>query len=114
MTVGGDHSIATGSIHGVLSRYQDVKVIWVDAHADILDADQTDYTGYHGTPLAHLIGVNDGSKTLRGFEWLKRRLKPQNVVQIGWREFNDLEISTMKRYGVKYFTPDHIDQHGIG
>lgn len=51
----------------MLSKYQNLKVIWVDAHADILDADKTDYTGYHGTPLAHILGVNDRSKKLSGF-----------------------------------------------
>lgn len=85
LTVGGDHSIASGSIHGILSHYEDLKVIWVDAHADILDADKTDYTGYHGSPLAHLLGVNDNSSKFKGFSWLKRRLKRENVVIIGWR-----------------------------
>lgn len=37
VTVGGDHSIATASIHAMLGKYGDLKVIWVDAHGDIID-----------------------------------------------------------------------------
>lgn len=59
----------------MLHKYENLKVIWVDAHADILDADKTEYTGYHGTPLAHILGVNDKSKRLPGFDWMRRRLK---------------------------------------
>ncbi len=74
LTVGGDHSIATGTIHGLLGKYSDLKVIWVDAHGDLIDASKSSYPGYHGLPLSHLIGVND--KHIPGFEWLTRRLKP--------------------------------------
>lgn len=38
LTVGGDHSIATGTIHGLLGKYPDLKVIWVDAHCDLIDS----------------------------------------------------------------------------
>ena len=41
MTVGGDHSIASGTIHGALRMYSDLKVIWVDAHADFVDYSST-------------------------------------------------------------------------
>ena len=61
LTVGGDHSIATGTIHGLLGKYSDLKVIWVDAHGDLIDASKSSYPGYHGMPLSHLIGVNDSS-----------------------------------------------------
>ena len=61
LTVGGDHSIASGTIHGLLGKHEDLKVIWVDAHGDLIDASKSPYGGYHGMPLSHLIGVNDSS-----------------------------------------------------
>jgi arginase len=60
LTVGGDHSIATGTIHGLLGKYPDLKLIWVDAHGDIINASKSPYPGYHGMPLSHVLGVNDG------------------------------------------------------
>lgn len=60
VTAGGDHSIATGTIHGLLGKYPDLKVIWVDAHGDLADVGRSQYPGYHGMPFAHLLGINDG------------------------------------------------------
>ena len=59
MTVGGDHSIASGTIHGALRMYSDLKVIWVDAHADFVDYSSTGRNShnYHGLPLAHISGL---------------------------------------------------------
>lgn len=66
VTVGGDHSIATGSIHSLLKIYPDLKVIWVDAHPDIINPAKSIYPGYHGMPLSHLCGF----AKLPGFDWL--------------------------------------------
>lgn len=112
MTVGGDHSIATGTIHALLGKYSNLKVIWVDAHADMIDASKSTYSGYHGMPLSHLLGINDG--IIPGFHWLTRRLKPENVVHIGLRDIDKDEWGTIAKTKVKCFTPDHIDSLGIG
>jgi arginase len=66
LTVGGDHSVATGSIEALAKKYNNLKVIWVDAHPDFIDTSMSDYYGYHGMPLSHLSGVNK----LPGFSWL--------------------------------------------
>lgn len=86
LTVGGDHSIASGTIHALLGKYPDLKVIWVDAHGDMIDASKSTYDGYHGMPLSHLLGVNDSH--IPGFKWLTRRLKPENIVHIGLRDID--------------------------
>jgi arginase len=112
LTAGGDHSIATGTIHGLLHKYKDLKVIWVDAHPDFIDCSMSEYEGYHGMPLSHLVGVND--KHLEGFKWLLNRLPPENVVLIGIREIDEDEWISLKKYNIKCFTPDHVDMWGIG
>jgi len=59
LTIGGDHSIGTGTISGLLRKYgNNLKVIWVDAHPDFIDIKNSDYYGYHGIPLAHLCGLS--------------------------------------------------------
>ena len=84
LTVGGDHSIASGSISAVLERYPSCGVIWVDAHADANTPRSSPSGHYHGMPAAHLLGWFDkpgemgGDKragaaptALRGFEWFR-------------------------------------------
>ena len=58
LTIGGDHSVGTGSISGMLRKYPNLKVIWVDAHPDFIDIKKSNYYGYHGIPLAHLTGLS--------------------------------------------------------
>jgi len=67
--VGGDHSIATGSISGLKAVHKDLKVIWVDAHSDIGLPHMTDSTTYHGKPVSHLMGLIN-KEDIPGFEWL--------------------------------------------
>lgn len=69
-----------------MGKYPDLKVIWVDAHGDLIDAGKSAYPGYHGMPLSHLIGAND--KNIPGFKWLTRRLNPKNIVHIGGRDID--------------------------
>ena len=59
LTVGGDHSIGSATISGMLSRYHNLKLIWVDAHADIVDPSMRvrDPYHYHGMPLSHVAGI---------------------------------------------------------
>ena len=73
VAVGGDHSIASATIHALLGVYPDLKVLWIDAHADMIDPARSNYPGYHGMPLSHILGICDGK--LGGFEWMTRRLK---------------------------------------
>ena len=59
MTVGGDHSIGSTTISSMLKRYQNLKLIWVDAHADMVDPTfrVRDNYNYHGMPLGHVANV---------------------------------------------------------
>lgn len=69
LTVGGDHSIAAGSILAMHDRYPSLGVIWIDAHADA-NTPRTSPSGhYHGMPAAHLLGWFESE--LKGFEWFK-------------------------------------------
>lgn len=70
LTVGGDHSIGSATISGMLGRYPNLKMIWVDAHADMVDpshAIRSPYN-YHGMPLSHVSGIFK----LNGFEWMNK------------------------------------------
>ena len=69
VTLGGDHSIATGSIAATLENYSDAGIIWVDAHADINPPSETSSGNLHGCPVSFLVGI---AEDLPGYEWLKK------------------------------------------
>ncbi|MBA3656478.1 MAG: arginase family protein, partial [Gemmatimonadaceae bacterium] len=60
LSLGGDHSLAAGSVAGVASAFHDrgqrIGLIWLDAHADIHTTDSSETGNIHGMPLAHLLG----------------------------------------------------------
>jgi arginase len=73
LTLGGDHSLAIGTVHGASSVVNDLAVLWVDAHADINNADSTTTGNLHGMPLSFHIKEFKPSKTLSEFSWLTPR-----------------------------------------
>jgi arginase len=110
LTVGGDHSIASGSISAVLERYPNCGVIWVDAHADANTPRSSPSGHYHGMPAAHLLGwfnkpgeLGEGVQPgdLRGFEWCKGGCLPENkLVYIGLRDVDAEEGRMLRASGV--------------
>lgn len=122
LTVGGDHSIASGSISAVCERYPDLGVIWVDAHADA-NTPRTSPSGhYHGMPAAHLLGwfdkageMGDGVRPglLRGFEWFKPCLSEPKLAYIGLRDIDVEEGRMLRASGVRVFTMRDVDKLGI-
>ena len=111
LTVGGDHSIGSATISGMLSRHPNLKVIWVDAHADMVDPSLRirDPYNYHGMPLSHVAGIFK----LNGFEWMNL-LPKENIVLIGIRDIEEGEFQTIMKHNIKAFTMDHVDKYGIG
>ncbi len=86
-------------------------MIWVDAHADMVDPSQRvrDEYNYHGMPLSHVSGIFK----LNGFDWMNI-LPAENIVLIGIRDIEEGEYQTLTRNRIKSFTMDHVDKYGIG
>ena len=115
VTLGGDHGLASGSIHGLLQTYPDLKVIWVDAHGDCNIPETSPSGNYHGMPAAHILGwIPQG--TMKSFDWLKGNLlKPENIVFIGLRDLDEGEKKLLNDHNIKVYTPYDIeDKGGIG
>lgn len=108
---GGDHSISSGSVKAVIDNYDDVGVIWIDAHADFND-EKTTYTGnMHGMPLSAVCGL--GPECMIDCFQNKATLNPKNIVLIGGRDFDDGEIKKIKENKVKCFLMDDVKKKGI-
>ena len=115
LMIGGDHSVAVGSIAGVSKFYQeqqkDIGVIWVDAHADINTPDISPSGNIHGMPLATLLG--DGHASLVNIGYPGAKVKPENVALIAIRNIDSIEKEMVKKSGVNYYTMRDIDEQGM-
>lgn len=116
LVVGGDHSLAIGTVSGVSEFYhlQDgakIGMIWIDAHAD-LNTPQTSPSGnIHGMPLAVLLG--QGFDQLKHIGGNRRKVDPKNVALIGIRTLDHEEKETVRKSGVCYYTMREIDERGM-
>ncbi|KAJ9646908.1 Arginase, catabolizes arginine to ornithine and urea [Knufia peltigerae] len=122
LTLGGDHSIAIGTIAGtakaIRERYngrKEIGVIWVDAHADINTPETSDSGNVHGMPVAFLTGLAK-SEERDIFGWLEedQRLSTAKLVYIGLRDVDRGEKKILRDNGIKAFSMHDIDRHGIG
>ena len=115
LVLGGDHSLAAGSISGVAHHFhrrgEKIGVIWVDAHAD-MNTPQTSPSGnVHGMPLACLVGK--GPRELTHLFGYAPKVDPRNVALVGIRDVDILEAPHVKKSGVRAFTMRDIDEKGL-
>ncbi|MCW8805308.1 MAG: arginase [Ignavibacteriaceae bacterium] len=115
LCIGGDHSMALGTVSGIASyckkNKQKLGVIWIDAHSD-MNTDETSPSGnIHGMPLASLLGLGcDELVNLLGFS---PKLDPENCALIGIRSIDEAEKVNIKKLGVPIYTMNDIDKLGI-
>src|SRR5699024_6941158 len=108
---GGDHSIAIGSIAGISNHYENLGVIWYDAHGD-LNTDKTSPSGnIHGMPLAVNLGLGD--ERLISIHGNYPKIKPENIVIIGARDLDPGEKDLIREKGINVFTMHEIDRMGM-
>ena len=112
--LGGDHSVATGSIFGHCQSRNDISVIWVDAHNDMNTPDTSPSGNLHGMALSFLIkGSGEWMSTIPGYEWVSPFLDPKDVVFIGSRDTDVEEYKTIMDLGIPMFSMQDIDKYGI-
>ncbi len=115
LCIGGDHSMAIGTIAGIASYCRKNKltlgVIWIDAHADMNTEETTPSGNIHGMPLAASLGLgNEKLVNLLGFS---PKLKPENCTLIGIRSLDHLEKTSIKKLKIPVYTMSDIDKLGI-
>jgi arginase len=112
LILGGDHSLALGSISGVAKVHRDVGILWIDAHADFNTPDTTPSGNIHGMILAALAGLGDERLTTIG-GW-SPKIKMENIAIVGARDLDDGEKELLREHHIHVFTMSDIDDHGIG
>ncbi len=109
LTIGGDHSIAIGSVFGSLKHESSKGIIWIDAHGDYNTFKTTITGNLHGLPLAVIDGYE---KTLLNEFYDGSYISPKNTVIVGARDMDPLEIENLKDAGVTIFTTNDINTLG--
>jgi arginase len=115
LVLGGDHSVAIGTVTGVARHFRDrnqrIGLIWLDAHADMNTPDTSPSGNIHGMPLACLLGM--GPEPLAGLAGFQPKLAPANTVIVGLREVDLTERPQVRESGVRAFTMRDIDERGL-
>ncbi len=111
LVLGGDHSIAIGTIAGVAEHYKNLGVIWYDAHGDLNTGETSPSGNIHGMPLAVSLGI--GHPYLTGLGGYAPKIRPENVVIIGARSLDDGEKELIQEKGIKVYTMHEIDRLGM-
>jgi arginase len=115
VVLGGDHSIAVGSVAGVASYYQKlgqkIGIVWLDAHSDVNTPDSSPSGNIHGMPLAALLGR--GAKELTHIAGFAPKVLPENTVIIGARSVDPGERKLLRELNIRVITMSELDERGM-
>jgi arginase len=111
LVFGGDHSIAIGTLAGVSKNYNNLGVIWYDAHGDLNTSETSPSGNIHGMPLAVSLGI--GHETLTNIGGFSPKIKPENIVIIGARSLDEGERELIRERGIKVYTMHEVDRLGM-
>ncbi|KAJ5636989.1 Arginase [Penicillium lividum] len=120
LTLGGDHSIAIGTISGTSKAIRErlgreIGVIWVDAHADINIPEMSPSGNIHGMPMAFLTRLaREDRRDIFGWLQDEHIVSTRKLVYIGLRDVDRGEKKLLREHGIKAFSMHDIDRHGIG
>ena len=116
IVLGGDHSIAVGTVSGMAESFRRQKrkigLMWFDAHADFNTPQISPSGNVHGMPMAAIMGY--GPVELTQIFGFTPKIQPQHAVMIGIREVDPQERELVKKSGVRVFTMKEIDRRSIG
>src|SRR6266850_213260 len=115
MVLGGDHSVAAGTVAGVAEFYrrqnQKIGLIWIDAHTDINTPESSPSGNVHGMPLAAIMGL--GPPELANILDFSPKVSPENCVLVGVRDIDAVEKENIRKAGIEVFTMRDIDERGM-
>jgi arginase len=115
VVLGGDHSVAIGTVSGIGKHYRDrgesIGLIWIDAHADMNTPGSSPSGNVHGMPLACCIGK--GPPELTDIFGYAPKVNPDNVALVGLRDVDRTEKAIVRSTGVHAYTMRDIDERGL-
>jgi arginase len=111
LVLGGDHSVALGTLGGLAKARGAGGVLWIDAHGDLNTPESSPSGNVHGMPLAAAIGLADGR--FESDAWTIPAVEPHRVALVGLRSLDVRERERIRELGIKAYTMSDIDRIGI-
>jgi arginase len=111
LLLGGDHSVALGSLVGMAAVDGPGGVVWIDAHGDLNTPDTSPTGNVHGMVLAAALGL--GGSLFQREGWTIPAVQPGKLALVGVRSLDQGERELVKRLDAKVFTMADVDRHGI-
>jgi arginase len=111
LVLGGDHSIALGTLGGLARASGVGGVLWIDAHSDLNTPESSPSGNVHGMPLAAAIGLTD--ERFESDAWTLPAVEPERVALVGLRSVDARERDRIRELGIKAYTMSDIDRIGI-
>ena len=111
IVLGGDHSIALGTLGGLASSHGAGGALWFDAHGDLNTPETSPSGNIHGMPLAAALGL--ANDVFASDAWPLPALKPEHVVLVGVRSLDEGERELVRRLGVSVYTMSDLDRRGV-
>jgi arginase len=111
VVMGGDHSVAIGTLGGLASVHGAGGVLWLDAHGDLNIPETSPSGNVHGMPLAAALGL--APDAFGSEAWPLPALDPQHVALVGIRSLDDGERELVNELGIAVFTMTDLDRRGV-
>lgn len=111
VVLGGDHSIALGTVGGLASVHGSGAVLWLDAHGDLNTPETSPSGNVHGMPLGAVLGRSP--EAFASEHWPLPALDPERVVLLGVRSLDDTERAYVRENGIAVHTMSEVDRRGI-
>jgi arginase len=111
LVLGGDHSVALGTLGGLARTHGPGGLIWIDAHADVNTPETSPSGNVHGMALAAALGI--AGDAFASDAWSLPAVDPERVALIGVREVDEHEPALLRQAGVRVYTMSEVDRIGI-
>lgn len=115
ITIGGDHSLAIGSLAGVANYYrkraEQFGLLWFDAHGDINTPETSPSGNIHGMPVA--IALGNGDSRLTGLRGFAPKVDARHAALIGTRDLDTSEPLHIQEASLAAYTMRDIDKLGM-
>ena len=104
VNVGGDHSMSIATVADSIRRYPNLKVIWMDAHADINTYKESTSKNVHGMPLSILTGIEKNTS----LTFIKQHIDTKDILYVGIRDIDPFEKYIIEHYKMNIVTIDEL------
>jgi arginase len=111
IVLGGDHSVAIGTLGGLASVHGPGGVLWFDAHGDLNTPDTSPSGNVHGMPLGAALGL--ATHAFASEAWPLPALDPQHVALVGIRSLDESERELVKELDIAVHTMSDLDRKGV-